>query len=279
MQLYYYHAPEGNFGDDLNLWLWPQLVPGLFDKNDGSLLIGIGTLLNHRVPEQLRKIVLGAGVGYGPVPQIDDRWDILSVRGPLSAFALGLDEGFSITDPAVLIRTLGLPKEERRFDISFMPHHANAHRAPWRHYCQVASIRYIDPRSTITSVLKDIRQSRLVVTEAMHGAIVADALRIPWIPVRMYESINTFKWHDWCQSLGISYAPIKMATLIDRERSVAAKVRRRVGPAMFIAGLKKRLNDVSPFLSQESRLDEATERLLSKVEELRSTYLNHSLRS
>jgi succinoglycan biosynthesis protein ExoV len=47
-----------------------------------------------------------------------------------------------------------------------------------------------------------------VVTEAMHGAIVADTLRIPWIPVVCSPEIATFKWRDWTASLDLPYRPI-----------------------------------------------------------------------
>ena len=36
MKLYYYKAPLGNFGDDLNPWLWPRLLPDIFD-DDGRV--------------------------------------------------------------------------------------------------------------------------------------------------------------------------------------------------------------------------------------------------
>ena len=29
MKLCYYHDNEGNFGDDLNAWLWSKLLPGV----------------------------------------------------------------------------------------------------------------------------------------------------------------------------------------------------------------------------------------------------------
>ena len=39
----------------------------------------------------------------------------------------------------------------------------------------------------------------------MHGAIVADTLRVPWIPVRTNPKILPFKWLDWCQSVKLPY--------------------------------------------------------------------------
>jgi succinoglycan biosynthesis protein ExoV len=37
MKLFYFKDPAGNFGDDLNLWLWPKVLPGILDE-DGSCL-------------------------------------------------------------------------------------------------------------------------------------------------------------------------------------------------------------------------------------------------
>ena len=66
-----------------------------------------------------------------------------------------------------------------------MPHIHNATAAAesWQRICQQANIRYIDPRWPIEEVLQAIGSSKLLLAEAMHGAITADALRIPWIPV------------------------------------------------------------------------------------------------
>jgi len=46
-----------------------------------------------------------------------------------------------------------------------------------------------------------------VVTEAMHGAIVADTLRIPWVPVVCSPAILPFKWSDWTRSVELAYRP------------------------------------------------------------------------
>jgi succinoglycan biosynthesis protein ExoV len=41
----------------------------------------------------------------------------------------------------------------------------------------------------------------------MHGAIVADTMRIPWIPVTMNPNVPAFKWNDWGQALRVPFAP------------------------------------------------------------------------
>src|SRR6185295_9202266 len=122
MLLYYHKDPRGNFGDDLNPWLWSRLLPGCFTGElphdprsrdmsaDGeTLFVGIGTLLNDYVPEHARKVVFGSGAGYGPPPILDDSWDVFCVRGPATAALLGLDKAAAITDPGILVRTIELP--------------------------------------------------------------------------------------------------------------------------------------------------------------------------
>lgn len=67
MNLYYYQDSVGNFGDDLNVWLWPKLLPGLFDQDDGLLFVGIGSFLRYKVPVSPFKIVFGSGVGSAAI--------------------------------------------------------------------------------------------------------------------------------------------------------------------------------------------------------------------
>ena len=46
MKPYHWPSHHGNFGDDLNLWLWDALLPGLRDVREETLLVGVGTVLN-----------------------------------------------------------------------------------------------------------------------------------------------------------------------------------------------------------------------------------------
>ena len=71
----------------------------------------------------------------------------------------------------------------------------------------------IDPRRPVEEVISDIKASKVLLAEAMHGAIVADALRVPWIPIRAHRRHHDFKWHDWCASMSIRYDPHKLPNL------------------------------------------------------------------
>ena len=263
MKLYYYHDANGNFGDDLNPWLWSRLIPDLLDESCEVLFVGIGTLLDRRIPIGPRKIVFGSGAGYGPAPLIDQSWNFYSVRGPLSASRLGLPEALAITDPAVLVRDFLAGAGADRHRVSFMPHHVSRLLLETQGYSMQAiletdGLKYIDPCREVDAVLLDIAASDLLITEAMHGAIVADALRVPWIPVQLLDHILDFKWQDWCSSLGLAYRPIRWLESAQPE-----------SPWSLPRFVRQVARQGQPTLSDPSVLEAASTRLRAQVDRLR----------
>jgi succinoglycan biosynthesis protein ExoV len=216
----HYCAHLANFGDRINPWLWSRLIPDLLHTNDQTLLLGIGTILSDQVPARQHKVVFGSGMGYGAPPQLDKNWSFYCVRGPLTARMLGLPARVAITDPAALVGTLqhaeGLRDGHGESRPAFMPHHLSARCYDWRAIAQQADVDYIDPCDSVPSVLNRIFHARLLITESLHGAIVADALRVPWTAVRAYpRHVLGFKWRDWCASLGVVYEPVDLPALWD----------------------------------------------------------------
>ena len=64
MKLFYWNE-RPNFGDELNPWLWSRLLPpGTIDDDPSTWLVGIGTVLNHRVPKAEKVLFFGTGYGY-----------------------------------------------------------------------------------------------------------------------------------------------------------------------------------------------------------------------
>jgi len=206
--LYYCKTPKGNFGDDLNLWLWPRLAPEVCDEQDSTLFVGIGTILTRHIPAQPVKMVFGSGCWQtGPLPKINDQWKICCVRGPLTAARLNLDPELALVDPAILVRRFSHRPAGSKYPVSFMPHLQSMPHADWEALCARIGFHCIDPRAGVAQVLEELQKTELLLAEAMHGAIVADALRVPWIPVRMYSRFAEFKWQDWSQSIRV---PLKL---------------------------------------------------------------------
>lgn len=224
MKLYYYAHHSGNLGDDLNNWLWRRVFkPNVLDDGDTDLFIGIGTILDHAFPPSAHRTVCTSGIGYGPrLPNLKTRdWNVIAVRGPLTARVLGVDKG--LTDGAILLRAcpeLYTPPQKRK-GVVFMPHVANAPLLDWPTICKAAGVEYLDPRGEHVPTLKRLGSAKLVLADAMHAAIIADALRVPWVPLSVSVEMNTFKWLDFAMSLNIPYTPthlpVRSVALLFRE--------------------------------------------------------------
>jgi succinoglycan biosynthesis protein ExoV len=277
MKLVHFRGPNGerNFGDELGPWLWARLLGGIFDDNGDEVFFGIGTILNDRMPPAARVIVFGSGVGYGQaVPSVDSTWSIYCLRGPLSADALGVSRELAITDPGALVRLFRRPLKPsaaRPAKVSYMPHWRSA-CDDWRAVCERIGFRYIDPCAGVEEVLDDIQQTSVLITEAMHGAIAADALRVPWIPVRSNDGVLEFKWRDWCASLELTYAPHRILPVMPLWRNPTWL--RRAKHSMRNAGAALRLRTLAltarPMLSNEALLADRVTALGAALERVKA---------
>lgn len=231
MKIYGYQGPTINFGDDLNFWLWPKLIPDLIDADPSVLLIGIGSVLFDNHDPSPVKVVFGAGFGgYRPPPVIDDSWFVYFVRGPHTARILKLDPSLGVGDPAALIQAVRPAPVAKRTRIAFMPHWESLEHGDWESVAKQAGIHLIDPRWPVETVLEHLMATESLVSEAMHGVIVADALRIPWIPIRPIMDINRAKWLDWADALGVTprFVDLTASTWLESARRAVQSDRGRL---------------------------------------------------
>jgi succinoglycan biosynthesis protein ExoV len=216
MQIVYYKDAVGNFGDDLNELIWPKVLPDDVRAAPDTVLVGIGSLLDQARFRDVetagkRVFVLGSGAAYGRLPDDHERWTYCAVRGPLTASVIGRPEA-AVTDGAALLAGLPdlVPISARRDEILFMPHHRTLVNSRWQKAAEQAGMTFVDPQWTPDRILACYGRAKLVVTEAMHGAIVADTLRIPWVPVMISPEVSIFKWRDWAGSLDLAYTPVAL---------------------------------------------------------------------
>ncbi|WP_257255471.1 MULTISPECIES: polysaccharide pyruvyl transferase family protein [unclassified Endozoicomonas] len=204
MKLTFYQGEVPNFGDELNRILWDELIePGFFDDDEAQLFLGVGSIIWNDFDPDAKKLVVGSGYGgYTDLPDVHDgNWQFCFVRGPRTAAFLGLDKQLAITDSAILTHFVGRPSTDKKFKASFMPHFQSIDRGNWEQACMLAGIHFIDPRDDVKVILDAIEQSELIISEAMHGAILADTLRTPWLAVEPLASLHRHKWYDWSESL------------------------------------------------------------------------------
>ncbi|MEM8790828.1 MAG: polysaccharide pyruvyl transferase family protein [Pseudomonadota bacterium] len=199
-------SPVLNFGDDMNDWFWDEIFPEHREVYTDAMLLGIGSILwkqNFEAADQI--VVLGSGVGVGVLPRKLPRHLRFSwVRGPMTAKALDLDRGAALTDPAslcpLLDRFADRPSSTKR--TVFVPHVGTAGLdIEWDRVAADADVDYVTPAADGDAVIKRIAAADLVITESLHGAIIADAFRVPWVPISLSPSFNHYKWRDWASSL------------------------------------------------------------------------------
>lgn len=283
MKLCYWNGVDriSNFGDVLNPYIYNSLLPATFDDDVKSIFIGIGTLLEVGMGEKLNIpieflergepksnniIVFGGGAGYSKPPAMDARWKIYSVRGPLSANLLKLDAKYAVVDPAILVRRIYKNEGGKVYKYSLMPHHSSA--SPMlRKICNQAGINYIDPLDAIDVILKEISSTELLLTEALHGSIVADALRTPWVPIQTRSSIFSFKWEDWCASVGLKYQPVLTSDILNMiwespsEISLLSGIKNKIKYSLAERNIRNIALDSEPFLSKDSVIEDLTQEL------------------
>ena len=288
MKLYFYRGKYPNFGDEINTWLMPKVFPGFFDNNDTTLFLGIGSILFDHYPTKCRKVVFGSGYGgYTAPPKFDENWMVYCVRGPRTAEACGLKQDKVAGDPAILTSRYRKRPQQLASRIAFMPHWESLDWGDWQTACRLAGIYFIDPRRSVDEVLDEIEASTALIAEAMHGAIVADALRVPWIPAQPLHASHRFKWLDWAEALDLKLAPHSLWPSTAQEAFMAVTQRRShrlkhpggivalgtrcANPAftMLAAARLRLLSRKEPVLSSDTALARALDQLETHAEKIK----------
>ena len=293
MKLYVWRDAKTNFGDELNHWLMPKVFPGLFDEDEADLFLGIGSVIFDFHPRESRKIVFGSGYGgYTALPHFDETWRFHGVRGPRTAQACGLGADSVAGDAAILLRAYRPRPSTPRKGVAFMPHWQSVERGRWAAACALAGVRLIDPADDVETILDAIEASELVIAEAMHGAIVADALRTPWIPVLPMRRAERMKWWDWAEALDLDLKmqtawPSSLAEALMAARGGRGDARRLTqargalgagvrmvdwGFARLAAARLGQLAKTAPMQSTDRAIDRALDRLQGHAADIRRAY-------
>jgi len=220
-----YHKGN-NFGDALNPLIFGHYMKNVFDESEEQIFLGIGSILGLKKGKNSTKKIIVFSTGYaagnintyGEVPIIDNKYDIFCVRGPKTAELLNLDYKLAIADGAILLNKIyPFAKVKKKYKYSYMPHVGSESMFDWQKFIEELGINFISPKADVEEILENISASEFLLTEAMHGAIVADAFRVPWKAVNGYKEINVFKWEDYCESMDLKYRPLILPRLYKKK--------------------------------------------------------------
>ena len=298
MILYQWRGGARNFGDELNALLWPRLLPDFFDTDPGTTFLGIGSILDARHDPAPLKLVAGSGYGgYEAPARLDARWSVHWVRGPRTARQFGLSPSLGIGDPGSLVPLAGLAPPVTPTDIGFMPHFESAIRGAWDDAAIAAGLRLIDPRGDPGGIIAAIACCRVLLSEALHGIIVADAIRVPWIALQPLAQAHRPKWLDWAETLDldIPFRHLAPSTLLEHAHLTSlsrfhlgrrilgrqADRLRAIARDRFVdraAGALRRAAEREPTLSRPESLDRSQARMAGAIEILRRTPILDAVR-
>jgi succinoglycan biosynthesis protein ExoV len=229
-----YYSGQPNFGDVLSPLLATRLFGEIFDQDDSERLLFIGTVIRRSAPKGCHETILGAGAGYHAGRYSLERRRVLCVRGPLTCKILGVDQMLAAIDPAILTSRIYASGTGATGACLFMPHHASHASAgsQLRAACATAGLEYVSPLDDAERTIGKIRGARRVISEALHGAVVAESYQVPWVPVVFGSKVLTEKWRDFTASIGVDYQPVEIHTnaafsgdvrLLDRLKYTLAK--------------------------------------------------------
>jgi len=287
--LHHWQGAAPNFGDELNTVLWPRLLPNFFDGKPDVRFLGIGSILDGRHPADQMKLVAGSGyAGYERKPRLDGSWLIHWVRGPLTAAAIGLPTDLALGDPAMLLPLVLTVPTEPAVAVGYMPHFESLSRGPWRQAAGLAGMTMIDPRDPPALVAAAVSRCRLLVSESLHGAVVADAFRVPWIPIRPLMGVHRSKWHDWTETLDLRIRPLPLPAASGAEWLAASRLAELHRGRQMIERYREQLNALwperllaravealrraaatEPHLSSPHALERCQSRMMEAITELR----------
>lgn len=224
--MHYIRWPKNNFGDNLNDEIFSQLgVTQKIDFHKSNLsslpshsYLGLGTILNRKINSKCS--VLGSGCNGTSRPKVE--LDYHFVRGPLTANYLGLDKFKALGDTAYFLKNWiqNQAKGTKQHRIGIIPHWAT----------KINNENVISVETDVKQFIKEVAKCKYVLCEAMHGAICADILGVPWAPVKINKNFDEFKWKDWALSmdLEIEFGTLEKYKLYNSKRNTVESVSSRI---------------------------------------------------
>jgi hypothetical protein len=202
----FWHIGTPNFGDDINPALFGLLAGRpmrLRTDRSQPHFLGMGSILEKATAQS---VVLGSGFLRKPAASVDKSPKLVAVRGKLSRDALGVGEEVLLGDPMVLLGQVFRPPSEKRHALGLVPHVSEV--TSLRRICP-KGVKVIDPADSPWKVIEEIASCERIMSQSLHGLIVADALDTPnlWLAPSVSMAGGEFKFLDYFSTLDARKRP------------------------------------------------------------------------
>jgi len=220
----FWHLGSPNFGDDLNPELLAQLLGQPVWRNkkqNAPHILGVGSILERA---NQHSIVMGSGFISAKSELAVNPKLVLAARGHLTKEKLGLNEEVLLGDPAVIIPSLLGISHMPTWEVAIVPHvdSFQLYLKNFGHLCKI-----IDPSRSVRQVVSDIASAKVILSQSLHGLVMADAMRIPniWITPHQKMLGGEFKFHDYYSTTSLPKLPTHLTDeLITREKAREPRV-------------------------------------------------------
>jgi succinoglycan biosynthesis protein ExoV len=282
VKLVCFKAETGNVGDDFSAWLFSRSLGAHLNDESSTILFGVGSILDRKIDEAFStddtqcRLVFGSGArSSAGAPDVSGRdWKIYCVRGPLTASALSLPPGKAVADPGILIPVYRPVQADQQGPIGIVPYFTSSEDA-WRIVANRLNWTLISPHLGVEDFIDQLTRCSRVFCESMHGAIFADAYRIPWRPLSgtglaTEGATHAFKWTDWTSSMGLAFDSIR-TPIISRfiRNSTHEHLKQRIKAVWISRILAKAVREDHFLLSRDTVLQSRQEQLQSLMDALR----------
>lgn len=206
-----------NWGDDLNKYLWEYVTGRKFFSIPYSKIILktfdcyslIGSIISFYNLDN--KIIYGSGL-ISPYDEINGKpQKIYSLRGPLTRECMvraGIECPEKYGDPAILLPLFYRPilKKERRGSVILNMGTDKTNNTCFYELCRHMDLNVIDlvNYNNWTDIIDEIANSKFVISESLHGLIVAETYGVPnvWVEFKNHPNYWDFKFNDYFASIG-----------------------------------------------------------------------------
>ncbi len=193
-----------NFGDSLTPELFSKFgKTAINTKAEKASYVGVGSIL-HLLPKTYSGTILGSGCIRNENYALKYA-KFAFVRGEFTKKALCLPSSTETGDLGLLAPHLLTSRDIKRFDIGLIPHYVDKKHEWIRQATDYLGSKgtLIDVQASAEDVINQIHQCDFIISSSLHGLIVADALGIPNIWLKLSDKVSggRFKFDDYNSSI------------------------------------------------------------------------------
>jgi len=212
-----------NLGDAINPYIIEGVsgLPSVYANKSQPHILGVGSIF---FDASMHSYVWGSGMinAEKPIPPIDPS-KIRALRGKKTVEALTA-LGYRVPDvplgdPGFLLSKVysGPSVSRKRYRACIVPHHASINHPVFKKYRKMDDVCVFNIMTDDLSVIDDMLESEVVVSQSLHGLIFAESLGIPsiWISDR-FDAKWKFKFQDWYSTTELPQEkPLSLDTSLD----------------------------------------------------------------